>query len=363
MIYLNLSGLIYMKSYKIKDYRKQRWDGYKSYHTKMMTIGDCDPALPALRYLSDRFEFNLEQKYWLAFLYSTNYCVPTTFFMINEFPDFENVDCRRVEKWWNKNKQFLFFQTDRKKVKNFNKFVPMVESYKKLMGDSQIEVFKKFAKNNPQDTYKAVYNFVIKNIYYVGRFSTFLYLEALHAITDFNMLPDGLDLKNSESSRNGLLYACGMDEFITLHHKKASKLLTPEVYIHLKNKLQQLHDELKSEAPELPTNFWNIETSLCAYKKLFWGARYLGYYIDRQMAEIKTMEDKVKEGVDWSVLWNFRTEYFDKSVLGELMGWKGIRNEKMDLFMKAGILYEGLLQLPVNYKHIVEFSGHETIYS
>jgi len=47
------------------------------------------------------------------------------------------------------------------------------------------------------------------------------------------------------------------------------------------------------------------------------------------MVEIKKMESNVSDGVDWSVLWDFRKEHFEQKWLGELGGWSGIRNNKM----------------------------------
>ena len=64
-------------------------------------------------------------------------------------------------------------------------------------------------------------------------------------------------------------------------------------------------------------NIWNIETTLCAYKKYNLGKRYIGYYIERQKKEIDKMQYLVDNGVDWSVLWDFRQETYDKKWLTE----------------------------------------------
>jgi hypothetical protein len=41
---------------------------YINYHNLMYNMGDIDPSYPMLRYVCDRFELNIEQRYWLAFL-------------------------------------------------------------------------------------------------------------------------------------------------------------------------------------------------------------------------------------------------------------------------------------------------------
>ena len=74
------------------DYKNDRWNGLKDYYRKMNIIGDCDPSYSALNYLCDRNELNIEQRYWISFLYATNYCVTTTYYIWSEFPDFENIN-------------------------------------------------------------------------------------------------------------------------------------------------------------------------------------------------------------------------------------------------------------------------------
>ena len=75
---------------------------------------DCDPALWLLNYLFDRFEHNIEQKFWISWIYGTTYHLPTAWIIWNEFPDFELVDQERLQEWNNKNYQRLRYQTDTK---------------------------------------------------------------------------------------------------------------------------------------------------------------------------------------------------------------------------------------------------------
>jgi hypothetical protein len=80
---------------------------------------DCDPAIWLTNYLFDRFEHNLEQKYWIAWIYGTTYHLPTTWIIWNEFPDFDLVDYNRLEQWNNINYKRLRYQTDTKYNKGF----------------------------------------------------------------------------------------------------------------------------------------------------------------------------------------------------------------------------------------------------
>lgn len=328
--------------------KQTRIDHYKWYHATMMHTGDCDPAYPAMRYLVDRFELNVEQKYWLAFLYQATYCVPTVYYIYNEFPDYENVDTRRLQWWWQNNKKRLLFQTDRAKVRNFDMFVPMFESYRNLVGRSQEDVFAGLVVKDRQRTYDAVYAFC-NNIYYAGRYSLFLYLECMHRLTGLPMVPSGLDLKNAESCRNGLCYALGLDDWV-------GEKLDSDQYKFLNKQLDKLVADMQAEHKKLPINYWNVETSLCAYKKLYRKSRYLGYYIDRLQNEITIMEGRVRDGVDWQVLWDFRREFFLRRYLGEYRGYKGVRPELY------GLPNKWLQTFPGEYRDSVVFRGKDLAY-
>jgi hypothetical protein len=315
-----------------------RWDDYKQYHIDMVSIGDCDPAYPALEYVANRFELNIEQRYWLAYLYSTCYCVATVFYIYNEFPDYENVDVDRLERWWNKNKSKCLFQTDRLKVKSFDKFIPMFKSYRAFVGDNQEATFKKLLEEDPIKSYNNLYDFCIQ-FYYMGRFTLFLYLECMKFLTNIPIEIDNLDLREAESCRNGLCYAIGLDEMVTKKGKNIK--LSNYDYQILFEYLHQVVSELKNEHPEENVTYWSVETSLCSYKKMYWKKRYLGYYIDRMMVEINKMQENVKEGVDWSVLWDFRREYFCRDWLGELNNWNNIRKNLFGIY-KINQIYDSI---------------------
>ena len=73
---------------------------YLSYHRQSSIAKDIDPQNDCLQYVANRFELNMEQRYWLAFLFGTCYCAPTVYYIYNEFPDYNTVNIDRLEKWW-----------------------------------------------------------------------------------------------------------------------------------------------------------------------------------------------------------------------------------------------------------------------
>ncbi len=322
-------------TYKEVYEKETNWDLFKQYYKLMMYSGDCDCSYPALNYICDRLELTQSQRYWISFLYGATYSSPTTLYIYNEFPDPENVDMNRVNRWWEKNKKRVDFQSDRKKFQNFGgkqSFPTCVESYLKLTNGNPEKTYSKFLSiENLEKRYEAVYNFS-ENIVTFGRFTLFNYIEAMNEITNMKTAPNVLQLREAESSRNGLCYACDKPEFVTLHHAPPKE---PINFDFLQQNLVKMKEELQKECPELNVNFWNLETVLCAFKKLFWSDRYFGYYIDRQQEEISFMEKSVPEGVDWNILWDFRLEYFNNKLLGEIGGWIGIRKNRMTIFNKT----------------------------
>mgnify|MGYP003137686249 FL=1 len=273
---------------------------YKEYHYKSLEAKDIDPSILCLKYLADRYELNIEQRYWIAFLYGCTYSATTTFYIYNEFPDYINADLNRMSRWWDLNKHKLIFQTDRLRIKSNNQFIQAVRSYRSLCGTSQ---GRYFVCKNWVEMYKK-----IEAIKYFGRFSLFNYLDVLNAITDIIHKPTYLNMLEAESCRNGIAFSIDRPDLVT--HGTKRKLT--------KNEMILLHNTFKEYLQSYQGNVFQIETTLCAYKKYrIGGKRYVGYYIDRMGEEIKKMSENVKEGVFWDVLWQFRNETFDRKYLSE----------------------------------------------
>jgi hypothetical protein len=285
---------------------------YLSFHRASSLAGDIDPQNDCLTYVAKRYELNTEQRYWLAFLFGTCYCAPTVFYIYNEFPDYKTVDVNRLQRWWDSNRQRLIFQTDRARVRSNNEFVNCFRSYKQLVGESQQAYFAKLQSNSPVETYVNAYK-KLASIHYFGRFTMFIYLELVSVLTDTTMIPNSLNLPEAESCRNGLALALSRKDLFT-HFQ--DKQITKADYQALEQGLVKLQERV-SEMPIRHTNLFNIETTLCAYKKVKLGKRYVGYYIERMRQEIEAMKKNVPVGVDWSVLYDFRSTAYAKKFLKE----------------------------------------------
>lgn len=287
---------------------------YYEYHIRSSAIRDIDPANDTLIYIADRFDLNIEQRYWLAFLYASTYSATSAYYIYNEFPDYENVDLNRLQKWWESKKNLVIFQTDRRRVKSSNQFVQSFVSYKELIGTKkQHEFFLSLVADSTDQTYDNVYK-VAERIYTFGRFTLFIYLEMLYVLTELPLEPSTLVLKDAESCRNGVALAFGLNALNT--HRNDNKLNNEQMEL-LQSKFSVIKEHIRGLDIE-HKNIWNIETTLCAYKKWRLGKRYIGYYIDRAGSEIQQMSNLIKDGVDWTPLWEFRKETYNHNLLNEL---------------------------------------------
>lgn len=270
---------------------------YLKYHMDSAALRDIDPANDCLRYVCERFELTMEQRYWIAFLYSTCYSGATTFYMYNEFPDFENVSVDRLSRWWKSNKDKCVFQTDRLRIKTTNQFVPSFESYKKFIGEgSQAEKFYTLKTPYSDMTYNNAYS-AVQGIRNIGRFTTFIYLEMLNTLTDFNCVPDRIDWAYADNCRKGLCKAIGVED--NSNYAMLDKAMNKIITTLVKKKC-------------LLSNIYNVETTLCAYEKHTKGQRYVGYYLERQRKEFDKMSISVTKGVCWDVLYQFENETYKK---------------------------------------------------
>jgi hypothetical protein len=304
---------------------QQRWGNYKKFHEQYVGYGDCDPAYPMLKFISEELGMDDEDKYFMAWVYSSCYNDCTTFYIMKNLPKYKEIDPNQFDSWWKKHRPKMIFTTDRAKVKNFNKFPIMFKSYRQLVGLNQKEKFNSLLVDDPVTSYNKLYKFA-NQFYYFGRFSLFLYLEILNILTNIPISIDNLELEKAESCRNGLCYAIGKDDW-------SKRKLSREQYSFLYDCLHKIMAELKEELTEQRTTYWNVETSLCAYKKLFWETRYLGYYIDRSLQGLYAMQKNAPE-LDWKIFFNFRKKFFKPFFLGEIGGWRKPRRDRYKIFNK-----------------------------
>ena len=291
---------------------------------------DCDPALWMLNYLFDRYEHNIEQKYWIAWIYGTTYHLPTAWIIWNEFPDFELVDYDRLKDWNDKNYKRLRYQTDTKWNKGH--LPEQFASYQKWVAHSNALGTQRSKFKNLGHNFSMLWN-SINQLHKFGRYSTWFYMQTLNDCVGHRVVPTNLkldDYSGSRSHRNGLCYALARDDLI-------DKKLTNTQLHELQQGAQFLQDQINAKGFDM--DFYEMETLLCSFKKIFRTSRgrYLGYYLDRQAEEIKKVEADGWHGIDWQVFWDGRNECLHK----KLSASRNIREDLYKVFLNTGTLEYG----------------------
>ena len=270
---------------------------------RSLEIEDCDSALFMTKYFFERFEYNTEQRLWLSWIYGTTYYWPTAYVIWNEFPDMELVGVDRLREWNNSNYSRLRYQTDTKWNKGHlaDQFV----SYKEFVGErSQREALTENFDGDPVKDFYKLWE-TVNSWHKFGRYTSWFYIQTIKQCCDIPVDVDSLwlhDYSGSRSHRNGLCYAVGKPDWI-------DQKLDKDQIAYLEAEGRELLQQVKSKHGD-KADFFAMETSLCAFKKLFRrkNGRYLGYYLDRQAEEIRRVENDGWNGIDFSPMWQAREE-------------------------------------------------------
>ena len=317
------------------DYRlaENRKEAFIRWYAWSLKYDDCDPAVWMTNYLHKRYEHNDEQRLWFAWLYGNTYYAPTSWILLNEFPDFELATVDRMTQWNSTNYKRLRYQTDTKWNKGH--LPVMFESYQKFIGNrTQREALESYYGDNEEANFNSLWKGIKSGLHKFGRYSTWFYLQHLKHTAGILVNPTSLmldDFDGSRSHRNGLLYAVAQE------HDLDRKLSAGD-YARLESQAKEILEETKSRFPEIAhvVDFFTMETCLCSFKKIFreHHGRYLGYYLDRQAEEIIQVEKDGWYGIDWDVLWQARNETIDL----RLDDKRGIDKERFSSFLRTGKL-------------------------
>ena len=321
----------------MKDYRlsENRWEGCKQYFKEYVESNDINVEEIAIKNLVGLIGLSREQMLWYSFLYSMTHNVFSAWSILYEFPEWNNINMTKFERYWKQEKVNLEFTSDRRREKSYDLPGKIIESYRGLMREGQEETLGKYIVEDANKSYLNLMKFC-GQFYYYGRYSIDLYLGKATHLLGLNVAGETINFKEAESIRNGMLYALNMNEYITMHHQKPIKVLSPADYELLDSKLKKLVREVNQEMGS-EFSIWDIGSTLCPYKKLFWGDRYVGYYIDRQLGELRRAEEKLKN-IPFDMFWEFRKNYMNNNYLGELNGWSDIRKPLQKKFQQTGEL-------------------------
>lgn len=267
---------------------------------------------------ADTHNCDIDMKLWMAYLYGVSYSCTTVFRFLAQFSRLSEVRPKDLKKFWEKHKESLWFQTDKRYLKNNNQVIPAIKSlYQLSHGDLQ-----KYLLPLLEQGFDVTYKEILKNWRFFGPSGAYLFFDALYGLCpELYSEPTHLDWKNcGKTVPEGMAHLLGLDE----------QALHMEVY-----DLDRYNKNVDMLASRFKQPKIHIESILCMFRKLFKGTRYHGYYADRQMVECLNTSDFVKEYCEID-LWEYRKLCLPLHFCGELNDWQGIRPQKYKDFLKFG---------------------------
>lgn len=294
-----------------------------------------DEIGPIVNSYFDANNFSSDERLWWVFLYSTCYCMGSGLVMAKQL-DYKTITPADVEGYWKANKSKLIFQTDRRYIKHMNQFTEMVNEFLTRTNRHLYDYISQFVTDDPEQTYKNLYK-EISGWKYYGRFGIILFIFNLCKVFPHIKVESlEYDWKTGSTTTSAIFNARYEDERANVFDAGKISLSADDIKM-LDATLKIVTDELQKSFPQKKWNIIYVSSDLCSYRKLFKGVRYQGYYVDRQMEEILTLQKNYPEYKDlWQFIWDARSEYLDHHLLGELNGWSGIRKERCKLFLEKG---------------------------
>ena len=327
------------------EYRREVFFRFYKFHT-MYGIH------PGLVYLflpeiAKRDNWNLEQRFWAAFLEGCTENPCTVWQVTRHFPNLPRTEeeLTTFEKWHAENWRSLCY--DRDVRYNKGHLVEQTRSYVEHLKDMSQETFftQYLYDKEPTKWFDKVWE-ETKSFYKFGRLTTFSYDEFIKILTDLPYEYSSLmmnDVSGSKSHRNGCLRVLGRDDLewwkeanngVTTHSKelceaaeKQGRLLTEELKARYKNEPWAKY-----------IGYQTVESALCAFKNCFHGERYPNVYTDMSYDRIKKAEQLVPS-VDFSIFWKIREEKLpEKLLLEKNPNDPGLVPLKQEWFKKTGQL-------------------------
>lgn len=304
------------------DYEK-RMNEFIWYH--IHGDGDCNGQV--LRAYAEKERLSKQDCFDLTYFYATTYCCASALFLM------ENREriMKNYQEFADEYKNKLIFQSDRKYVRMLENFKGMLATWVFQLYNCAEKFDKAFVKNGIADT-RRMLSFA-EGWFFFSRFSAYLFMETYCDILKLGAThAGGLDYEGDNMTfAGGLFYCFGMDseaQYVQEHHKLPTDQIT----------FDSLIAELQYRVREAggDDNFTKLETSLCAYEKLFKATRYNGYYADRQLEEVVKMRKSLEFRKACDNVLVCRQLAIPKQYRGEDNGWYGIRKEEKKSYRKNG---------------------------
>lgn len=267
---------------------------------------------------ADEYNLNAKSRLWLAYLYGLSYSGTTAMRFFIDFPDIDCIKPKDLKRFWKLSKDTLWFNPDKKYIKNNDQVIPAIHSiYTNSHGNFEYYVAKHLSEG-----FDSMYKEILKNWKFFGPHGAYLFFDAVYGLCpDSYSDPTNLDWNNcGKTVKEGMAHLLYLDDCIE----------SGEHDIDRYNRNVDILVEKTSQPKVI------IESTLCAFRKMFKGTRYHGYYADRMLEECHQLQEIFK---DFSIdLFKYRELTIPDNLRGEVHGWCGIRKDLCKLFLKEGKL-------------------------
>ena len=275
-----------------------------------------------------------DDKIWWVLLYSACYCAPTAC-VLAEHLDYRTLTKEKADRFWNKNKPKLLFQSDRRYIKHMNQFVAIVTEFVERSKRQPNDYLGQFVNGDAHDNYCKLYREVSRWTYY-GRFGIILFLYNINKFVQLPLDYHTYDWQHGATTTAAIFNAFYRDDDAQ-RFEEGGVSLGKKMTEQLDSILLCVMAQLRDRTPSKTWTIMNVTSDLCSYRKMYKGSRYLGYYVDRALEETRTLEGNYpKHQWIWDLIYKARVATLDPRYLGEANDWTGIRKPLMRSWLDHG---------------------------
>lgn len=276
----------------------------------------------------------------LSWYMSVTYSEMTCMFM------FENLDWRTLNggllrHFWKKYKEVLDFGSARKYAKNLDWFLPLMNSFMKMVKRKPYNWLLELERDTPIETYRNIYK-TISSVNYVGRFSADLFMEMIVHLSKIGAIdievevPLKLDWKSCSNLTSGLFNIFYKDEEANNYDK--TKSVTPQDIEYLNKHILIVQRAIQKKYPDQESDLMMFVGKICSFRNLFKSSRYGGFHHDRQLGVLMRYEKSLPEKQElWDEVYKLRKSMFTKDLLGEYGNWADIRKDRKKIWVEKGM--------------------------
>jgi hypothetical protein len=280
---------------------------------------------------------NADDAIMLAWYLSVTYNEITAILLFNML-DWRTMKLKDVNKLWEEYKPVLDFGSARKYAKNMDWYVPLMDSWMRLVKRQPSVWLSAIKGSTGEERYTALYK-QLRAIKYCGRFAADIFMETIICMCpDFGWNfsePLSFDWQHSSNLTSGLMNIFYEDEAADRFDKTGYIAVETA---QLLNWLMEVQLAIAETYPEQDNNIMSWVGKVCSFRNLFKNARYGGFHHDRQLGVIRGYEKALPsyQGL-WDSCYELRSGMFSHHLLGEIGGWSGIRKERKKLWTTQGL--------------------------